>query len=474
MPPSSTGRIRSSRCELAAESEECRWQRDARGRWVTALGRRGSRVKVFQRRPEGPYYLAVWQPGHDYRLRSLGTNDRSAAERAARLAYRARQAATSGDGWAAALSSARRPVLPGEPMPVFVPDTSLTLGGLWTRFATTAGMHLDNEDRSRADARHRAAVLIGFFGADYPVDRLDEDAEHRYAATRRRGGIVYRGDGGQERVTRPTGPRSHEADLSLLRTMLAWATRARSSDGSTWLASNPLAGARRVRRPRQRRRPVADHERFLATLNAMRSLRATAECDAVRERWLRMELALTLAEATGRRIGAIRQLHWEDLDWHLSLLTWRADSDKSAREWVTPLPDGLRSTLARIAEELTGVSPLRVVPTGLLFPDARYPQRPLHRDMFNHWLRQAEEYAGLPKLRGGLWHAYRRKWATERKHHPLSDVAAAGGWSDLPTLMACYMVPDHATMLSVMSEPRRLSLAVSTRLPTRDGTEGVG
>src|SRR6478672_5829345 len=37
--------------------------------------------------------------------------------------------------------------------------------------------------------------------------------------------------------------------------------------------------------------------------------------------------------------------------------------------------------------------------------------------------------AELPKLKGGVWHPYRRKWATVRKHLSLADVAAAGGWS---------------------------------------------
>ena len=43
------------------------------------------------------------------------------------------------------------------------------------------------------------------------------------------------------------------------------------------------------------------------------------------------------------------------------------------------------------------------------------------------FLRQAEAAAGVEKLDGGLWHACRRKWATERKELPLKDVAAAGG-----------------------------------------------
>ena len=57
---------------------------------------------------------------------------------------------------------------------------------------------------------------------------------------------------------------------------------------------------------------------------------------------------------------------------------------------------------------------------------------------FDKWLRLAEEKAKLPKLPHGLWHPYRRKWATERKHLSLKDVAAAGGWKSTTTLLECY------------------------------------
>jgi hypothetical protein len=38
--------------------------------------------------------------------------------------------------------------------------------------------------------------------------------------------------------------------------------------------------------------------------------------------------------------------------------------------------------------------------------------------VLDHWLRDAENKAKLPKLNGGLWHPYRRAWATSRKHLP--------------------------------------------------------
>jgi hypothetical protein len=69
----------------------------------------------------------------------------------------------------------------------------------------------------------------------------------------------------------------------------------------------------------------------------------------------------------------------------------------------------------------------------------------------------AEEKARLPKLDGSLWHAYRRAWATSRKDLPVVDVAAAGGWNDIGTLMKCYQQADQHTLLEVMSHSKKVS-----------------
>lgn len=67
-----------------------------------------------------------------------------------------------------------------------------------------------------------------------------------------------------------------------------------------------------------------------------------------------------------------------------------------------------------------------------------------------------KEGAGLPKLPGGAWHPYRRKRATERKHHSLKAVAVDGGWKATEMLLTCYQPPDTDTLLAVMSEGRKV------------------
>jgi len=64
---------------------------------------------------------------------------------------------------------------------------------------------------------------------------------------------------------------------------------------------------------------------------------------------------------------------------------------------------------------------------GPVFSAVRSRDGIMDRHQFDRWLVEAERRAGLPKLDGSSWHTYRRKWATERKHLSVKDVAAAGG-----------------------------------------------
>lgn len=65
-------------------------------------------------------------------------------------------------------------------------------------------------------------------------------------------------------------------------------------------------------------------------------------------------------------------------------------------------------------------------------------------------------HAVVYHLEGGAFHPFRRMWATERKHLPDKDVAAAGGWRDLESLRKSYQQVDEKTLLQVMTNPNRL------------------
>ena len=81
---------------------------------------------------------------------------------------------------------------------------------------------------------------------------------------------------------------------------------------------------------------------------------------------------------------------------------------------------------------------------------------PLTIHLASNWLREAEMVAGLDTQKGSLWHAYRRKWVTERKHLPDVDVAAAGGRKDTQSLKSAYQQADAETMLRVVLEAGEL------------------
>jgi len=84
------------------------------------------------------------------------------------------------------------------------------------------------------------------------------------------------------------------------------------------------------------------------------------------------------------------------------------------------------------------------------------PARPWSRWHARDLLERAESAAGLTQLEGGDFHAYRRAWATSRKHLAAADVAYAGGWRDLRSLQRSYQQVDEETLLAVVTEPRKV------------------
>ena len=98
----------------------------------------------------------------------------------------------------------------------------------------------------------------------------------------------------------------------------------------------------------------------------------------------------------------------------------------------------------------------RGIAAGYLFPRPIDPARAVNKDLVRQWLRQAERLAELEPQQGSAWHAYRRGWATARKHLPLADIAAAGGWKGTEALQRCYLHADDETMLAVVMSGTQL------------------
>ena len=156
---------------------------------------------------------------------------------------------------------------------------------------------------------------------------------------------------------------------------------------------------------------------------------------------------LDIVNGTGRRISPVCALQYKDLRLDQALhgsIRWPADTDKEDRETLVPISPTVRDAVDRILRERPGIG------SAPLFPKPTDPTIPLTLHLASKWLREAEQMAGLETQQGSLWHAYRRKWVTERKHMPDVDVAAAGGWKDTESLKTAYQQADEATMLEVV------------------------
>jgi integrase len=230
--------------------------------------------------------------------------------------------------------------------------------------------------------------------------------------------------------------------------MLRWARRVVTLDGTRWLEADPLDGLR-FEGERNPKRPLAPRARYEAARGAAHRFATHEAGEQARLRWTRLELALFLAYTTGRRRGAIVGFRWEDINCAQRRITWRAGHDKKRVEWVTPVSTQVIKELRRFRTQIGATG-------GFLFPSKRNPSGHIPADMLDQWLRDLEARAKLPKLSGGLWHPYRRGWATERMHFPLKAVADAGGWRDITTLVRCYQQTDEDTLLAVMSNDRGL------------------
>jgi len=58
-----------------------------------------------------------------------------------------------------------------------------------------------------------------------------------------------------------------------------------------------------------------------------------------------LKLALIVAEGTGRRLSAWRNLFWEDVDFDAGTIRWQAAHDKKGYEQMVPMSDAVKEAL---------------------------------------------------------------------------------------------------------------------------------
>ncbi len=159
------------------------------------------------------------------------------------------------------------------------------------------------------------------------------------------------------------------------------------------------------------------------------------------------------AAETGRRIGAIVSLRWED--WNpeagkFGTLVWHADFDKLGRTSATPVTPSVRDALEAHRHETGGA-------TGWIFP-APGGEGHVTVSLASHWFRKVERAAKIPHVRGFGWHSLRRAFATKRKQLSVQDVAALGGWKGTQVLQELYQQADLDAMERVLLEGQKVGL----------------
>ena len=451
------------------------WHETRQGTWSMSLVGGGITVRVAQRKAGGAFQRIIVLNGRQD-WSSLRTADREEAEARARMLLHELLTlrAPAGDGQTESVGPRGASVLdpavpPTASDPVPRRREALRLDDLRAAFEAS-GEFTRLPEKTKSDYRSWGRILVASMGPDTDVTRLDNSDASHHEVRRRAGGIVYDAPGTgapglpmQRKVTRAVRTRAVEADLKLLKQWLKWGVDHRRPDGEFYLAEFPIRGLK-IPKEEDLVRPFADYPRFCTLLQSIQQLAATAEAEANASHlrhYRLLELALVLVEATGRRIKAVTQLRRSDF--HLNpedgfstaRVTWRGAADKKKKTRTVPLPRKLGALLWGLLRRL------RIVGEAPLFPQVRRPERPMNTTELYQWFAAAERAAGLEKLAGGVWHAYRRKWAKERKHLPVKDVMAAGGWEDIDTFLNSYNEPDEDTMLAVMEEPDRRRAAAA-------------
>ena len=258
-------------------------------------------------------------------------------------------------------------------------------------------------------------MFLDFLGRDRRPDTLSQRDWDRFIRERRAGRIGPSG--------KPVSNRTIELDLKFLFAVLNWATKSRDEEGRLLLDSNPLRG---LKTPKEKNptRVVLSEEEYQALLGVSRQVD-----------W-RFHVALVLAHETGHRIGAIRNLRWEDIDLKGLEVRWRAEHEKTGYEHRTPVTTEALAALEQARQRSSGREDTPVLPA------PKDASKCAGRSLVRAWWYRAQSLAGLEPKRGRGWHSLRRKFASDLMDLPLKVLCELGGWKEAQTILRCYQQAD--------------------------------
>ena len=403
--------------------------------WKYSVGPYGARVRVQERQPGGPIYVFVWD-----------ADTGRCVKRSLRFRVRAPDGAFIPEAVEAAKKKAARlsnRLISSRSYEISAPR----LGEVARLFISERSQHLKGQ--YKVETERDVELWLRYLGSSFDLSQFGEREWQAFIRQRRAGEIDAHGrsvsDHGKRREV---GNRTIQKSLKVLRLMCRFASGYRRRNGSFLLDFDPTRGLR-LPTESDPRRPGCDDYMYQALLTAAEEVRMRVKGSRVRSH---LPDLIVLAGYTGRRIGSILDLRYSD--WlpakgRCGSIKWRADSDKVNRSWETPVSEEVRDTLNRIQARRPGIG------DAFLFP-APNSVGAVRVDVARRWLRRAEEIAGIDHNLGFGWHSFRRMWASKRKHYPVQDVAAAGGWIDTQTLQRVYQQPDPATIERVVFNDRAI------------------
>lgn len=400
--------------------------------WSYSAGDYGNTVRVYERTEGGVIYAATADGQGGEIRRSLGHRDKEKAKSYA-------------DEQAAKLREGMDELRGGRP----------TVGRLFRLYKRHRVP--DKSEAVQAGDERRMKRWRRSLGRDYDLSKLSRHEWDAYKRKRKSGELDAKGrEVPDEDERREVSTRTVEKDLRFLRSVCRWARDYRGKDGRPLLRQDPTRGLD-IPKEKNPTQPVATHDRVEKIREHYHKPTMRLERGGQRER---VESYLPeifeIVVGTGRRISAVCSLREQDLELEETpqtpngAIVWPEDTDKMGKRWRCPISATVREALESALRKRRAVGP------GPLFPSPGNPEKPVRYEEASEWLREAEKLAELEPIEGGLWHPFRRLWATSRKDLPDVDVARAGGWASLQALQQAYQQPDDETMLQVVEHDGEL------------------